>query len=287
MAGITGTSSIPRPSAAGIPSLAEGTTRTGAPGPAPQPPPLQPAQPTSPSSPQKHAVPQPSQVSHSQSPNASGDAQAARPDKASPSANPSFTSRIATTQAERQLLQQLQARDREVRTHEQAHIAAGGPYVQGGANYTYRFGPDGKMYAVGGEVGIDVAPVPGDPQATIEKAQAIQRAATAPAEPSAQDAIVAAKARAMEMEARAELRQEKTEPISSSSATSGSERVGADSPPISKEVASATSQDVAADKRGQTLHSRPLHPARAHAAQAYSSMAHPIAQASAGLDIYG
>ncbi len=286
MAGISGSSSIPRPSAAGIPSLAEGTTRTGAPSPTSQSPPLQPTQPTSPSSPQKHAASQASRVSHSQSSTASGEGHTTGPDGGSPSANPSFTSRIATTQAERQLLQQLQARDREVRTHEQAHIAAGGPYVQGGASYTFRFGPDGKMYAVGGEVGIDVSPVPGDPQATIEKAQAIQRAATAPAEPSAQDAIVAAKARAMEMEARAELRQEKTETTVASSALSESEG-GGDTPPVSKDLVTASSQQIAADRRGQTLHSRPLESARAYAAKAYSDMAHPALQASAGLDMYG
>lgn len=109
------------------------------------------------------------------------------------------------SQAERQVLQELKARDREVKAHEQAHIAAGGRYVQGGANYSYRIGPDGKMYAVGGEVSIDVSPVPGDPQSTIEKAEAIQRAARAPAQPSAQDASVAAQAASMEMQARMEV----------------------------------------------------------------------------------
>ena len=120
--------------------------------------------------------------------------------------DPAYT--LHLTQAERQVLQELKARDREVKAHEQAHIAAGGRYVQGGANYSYRIGPDGKMYAVGGEVSIDVSPVPGDPQATIEKAEAIQRAARAPAQPSAQDAAVAAKAASMEMRARMEVQQE-------------------------------------------------------------------------------
>lgn len=112
------------------------------------------------------------------------------------------------SQAERRVLQELKARDREVKAHEQAHIAAGGRYVQGGANYSYRIGPDGKMYAVGGEVSIDVSPVPGDPQATIEKAEAIQRAARAPAQPSAQDASVAAQAASMEMQARMAVQRE-------------------------------------------------------------------------------
>lgn len=62
---------------------------------------------------------------------------------------------LELSRAERQVLQQLKSRDREVKAHEQAHLAAGGQYVQGGANYSYRIGPDGKMYAVGGEVSIN------------------------------------------------------------------------------------------------------------------------------------
>ncbi|MBF0266296.1 MAG: hypothetical protein HQL46_13610, partial [Gammaproteobacteria bacterium] len=56
--------------------------------------------------------------------------------------------------------------------------------------------------AVGGEVNIDVSGVSGDPQATIQKAQQIRRAATAPAEPSSKDRQVAAEASRMEAEAR-------------------------------------------------------------------------------------
>ena len=66
-------------------------------------------------------------------------------------------------------------------------------------------GPDGRRYAVGGEVAIDASRVPGDPQATIRKAQVIRRAALAPAAPSAQDQRVAAQATRMEQQARAEL----------------------------------------------------------------------------------
>ena len=38
----------------------------------------------------------------------------------------------------------------------------------GGASYEYDNGPDGKRYAVGGEVSIDTSTVSGDPQATIQ-----------------------------------------------------------------------------------------------------------------------
>ncbi len=105
------------------------------------------------------------------------------------------------------LLAALRQRDKEVRAHEAAHVAAGGPYVRGGPAYQYTRGPDGRMYAVGGEVQIDTAPVPGDPEATVAKMQAVRRAALAPARPSAQDRAVAAKAAQIEMRARMERAQ--------------------------------------------------------------------------------
>ncbi|MCA9420462.1 MAG: hypothetical protein KC592_05570 [Nitrospira sp.] len=104
---------------------------------------------------------------------------------------------------------ELQNRDREVRNHEQAHIAASGGLTKGGASFSFQRGSDGKLYAVGGEVSIDTSPVPGNPQATIQKAQQIRAAALAPADPSAQDRAVAVAANAIEATARKEL-QEKT-----------------------------------------------------------------------------
>ena len=105
---------------------------------------------------------------------------------------------------EQEEIKQLAARDREVRQHEQAHAAVGGPYA-GAPRYEYQRGPDGVSYAIGGEVSISTSPINGDPEMTIEKAQIIQRAALAPAEPSTQDRKVAAEAVQMEMEARVEL----------------------------------------------------------------------------------
>lgn len=106
--------------------------------------------------------------------------------------------------AEQLEVQTLAARDREVRAHERAHAAVGGQYASA-PTYQYERGPDGINYAVAGEVQISVGPVPGDPQATIEKAQIVRRAALAPAEPSAQDRQVAAQATQMEMQALVEL----------------------------------------------------------------------------------
>lgn len=108
------------------------------------------------------------------------------------------------TPEEQKEITELKSRDTEVKAHEQAHIAAGGQYVRGVAHFEYQTGPDGKKYAIGGEVSIDASKESGDPQATISKMQTIIRAAMAPASPSGQDRAVAAKATRIEMEARTE-----------------------------------------------------------------------------------
>ena len=113
------------------------------------------------------------------------------------------------SEEEIQKVQELKQRDQEVRTHEAAHLAAAGKYATGGASFDYKRGPDGKNYAVGGEVGIDTSPVPNNPQATIQKAQQIKAAAQAPAQPSSTDRQVAASAAQMETKARQELAEQK------------------------------------------------------------------------------
>lgn len=105
------------------------------------------------------------------------------------------------------VLEKLKARDREVRAHEQAHLARAGGLAKGGVTLTYQKGPDGRLYAIGGSVQIDSSPVPGDPEATIQKARRIRAAALAPATPSAQDRAVAATASRMEAQARLEALQ--------------------------------------------------------------------------------
>ena len=103
-------------------------------------------------------------------------------------------------------IRQLAKTDRKVRAHEQAHLAAAGPYATGGAHYKTVRGPDGNDYAVSGDVPIDVSGVPGDPEATLRKAKAIQAAANAPADPSSQDRAVAAAAAQLERQALTEIR---------------------------------------------------------------------------------
>jgi hypothetical protein len=109
--------------------------------------------------------------------------------------------------AESKELRELQARDQEVRAHEQAHLSAAGQFARSGAQFDFARGADGNLYAIGGEVKIDTAPVANDPQATLEKADIIRRAALAPADPSPTDQRVAAAASNMATEARAELAQ--------------------------------------------------------------------------------
>lgn len=113
---------------------------------------------------------------------------------------------------EQQEVQELKLRDREVRSHEQAHLSAAGQYARGGARFTYQSGPDGKQYAVGGEVSIDASPG-ATPEETLRKAQIVRRAALAPAEPSGTDRRVAAQASQMESRARAELAKERSESL--------------------------------------------------------------------------
>lgn len=127
----------------------------------------------------------------------------------STASNTSNTSEsIEISEQERQQIQKLKSRDRVVRAHEAAHLAAGAGIVRGGANFSFQRGPDGVQYAVGGEVKIDASKVFGDPQATLEKAQKVRAAALAPAQPSTQDRTIAAKAAQMSIEARAEISQQ-------------------------------------------------------------------------------
>jgi hypothetical protein len=123
---------------------------------------------------------------------------------------PKKKEKIGLSDEDQKKVKELEKRDQTVRTHESAHIAAGGQYVKGGATYQYQKGPDGKMYAVGGEVSIDTTPVKGDPQATVAKMETIKAAALAPADPSGQDRAVAAEASQEEAQARQEEAQQST-----------------------------------------------------------------------------
>lgn len=158
---------------------------------------------------------------------------ASRPEK-----NSSSNSDKQLSEEEQKQIDELKSRDREVKTHEQAHIAAGGSYVKGGASYDYQTGPDGKQYAVGGSVNIDTSPVEGDPEATIAKAQVIIKAALAPAEPSGQDQKVASAARQMMSEARKELTSQQNAEMNTETESENANKAETDNKNVSDTAAS-------------------------------------------------
>ena len=150
-----------------------------------------------------------------------------------------------TTPEEERIVRELQQRDREVRQHEQAHSRVGGAYT-GVPSYQYTRGPDGRLYALSGEVSIDVSPG-SSPEATIAKMDVVIRAALAPAEPSTQDRAVANAARQIKLQAQAELQAEK-----------------------------AAEEQQAAERRRQRESGAP--PAAVAAAQAYNQAASVLSQ---------
>lgn len=113
------------------------------------------------------------------------------------------------SEGEEQLVEDLEARDAEVRAHESAHQAVAGS-LAGAASFTYQQGPDGKMYAIGGEVPISMKSG-STPEETIANARKVASAAMAAGEPSPQDFAVASTARVMEMKAQQQLAKEQTQ----------------------------------------------------------------------------
>ena len=105
---------------------------------------------------------------------------------------------------EQQTVLQLKQRDIEVKAHEAAHLASAGQYAAGGPSYTYQTGPDGRRYAIGGEVPIDVGKEK-TPEQTLRKMRIVRRAAMAPANPSSADRRIAAAAGMAETEALREI----------------------------------------------------------------------------------
>ncbi len=84
-----------------------------------------------------------------------------------------------TSSADERMLRELSQKDSTVRAREQAVRAAAGGLALGTSNYSYQVGPDGRLYVVDGAVSLDVSEVPGDPEATLLKAEQVQQAALA------------------------------------------------------------------------------------------------------------
>ncbi|MEM9169366.1 MAG: putative metalloprotease CJM1_0395 family protein [Pseudomonadota bacterium] len=156
--------------------------------------------------------------------------EAAASSEQSPSARSGSGAPGDLTEGERRQVEELQARDREVRAHEQAHKAVGGRYA-GAISYEYTTGPDGQRYAVGGEVPIDIAPED-DPAATVEKMQVVIAAALAPAEPSPQDRAVASMARQQLAAAQADLQVQRAAEARGESPDDDAEDAAGGPPPV-------------------------------------------------------
>lgn len=157
------------------------------------------------------------------------------------------------TPEQEEQVRELQARDREVRAHEQAHKAAAGSLAIGGPTYSYQTGPDGRRYAVGGEVRISI-PDGRTPEETARIARQAQRAALAPAEPSEQDRKVAREAaqKASEAQREARIEEDETDPSTRSAGDSReSESEGttsANSPVAESAVAESIPEDSGATR---------------------------------------
>ena len=145
-------------------------------------------------------------------------------------------------------LTNLKRIDRDVRAHEQAHIAVGGSLIQGGASFGYTAGSDGRLYAVSGEVSIDTSPVRDDPEATAQKMMRVVAAAQAPSQPSGQDRAVASAAMKMEMEARQQIAQKRVEKMQGGS-TSETESEPVVKPPGGPQTGSTPKQGPFQGKR--------------------------------------
>lgn len=112
------------------------------------------------------------------------------------------------SEKEQRQVRLLEKIDADVKAHEAAHQAAAGGLARG-KSFGYTVGPDGRRYAVSGEVKIDTSVVPNNPTATIAKMQIVRRAALAPGDSSGQDRSVAAQASKAEVEARRQLTESK------------------------------------------------------------------------------
>jgi hypothetical protein len=95
--------------------------------------------------------------------------------------------------------------DQSVRAHEERHRLALGPYAASAVQLTTRRGADGEPIAVGGSIKADLTPVPGNPRATLRKANSVRNAALSVGSPSVADQRVAAEAYRLAQGAREQL----------------------------------------------------------------------------------
>ena len=117
------------------------------------------------------------------------------------------TEQSQENQAEQQNIdrqvRKLENIEQKVKAHETAHKAVGGA-LAGAVSYQYAVGPDGKRYIVGGEVSIQT-PEGSTPKETVQNMERVVKAALAPADPSSQDRVVAARANAIKLRVQQEV----------------------------------------------------------------------------------
>ena len=141
-------------------------------------------------------------------------------------------------------VEELKERDAEVVAHEQAHKAVAGALSPGPIHYEYTQGPDKVNYRTGGHVNITTSEGK-TPEETLSRAETIQRAALAPAEPSNQDRAVAAEAAQMAAQARQEISKERVEAKADDKKTDEAESKFTDSISVEEsEDAEKASEDI-------------------------------------------
>ncbi len=111
------------------------------------------------------------------------------------------------TQQEQREVSELKMTDSQVKAHEHAHKAAAAGLSTSGPNYEYETGPDGKKYAVAGDVNVSYKHSD-DPEVNLRNAQQLRASALAPADPSSQDRKVAMQAEREIAQARQEIMEE-------------------------------------------------------------------------------
>lgn len=175
--------------------------------------------------------------------------------------------KVELTPAEQRQVRELVQIDRAVRAHEQAHLSAGRGVVTSGANFTYTYGPDGKQYAIAGEVGIDTSPER-EPEENIDKGIRIQDAALAPRDPSPQDYQVAAVGSRLEGQGRSDLvRQQQEERIAAERAAAEQRNAAAGEAATASETHEVEPQAASepAKDNGQLVRNAYLAPSAAEA----------------------
>jgi len=110
-------------------------------------------------------------------------------------------------------VKRLEQVERSVHEHERSHLRAARDLAISSPSFDYQRGPDGKEYAVGGEVNVSADFDFADAQGTIEKALKIRQAALAPNDPSPKDRRAATEAKIVESKAYRKLNREEAQEV--------------------------------------------------------------------------